>query len=221
MSILMMSKVWSLDHLEPAEKLVLLAIADFADDQGQAWPSIPTLARKSSLSKDTVRRKIRKLSSEGILAMSPRKDKTGRDTSYNFRLFPNIYSDTPQGSTMQGGGLHHAKREGSTVQPSFMNHHIEPSKNVCSFDNFWTAYPRKTGKAQALKIWQRLNPSPGTLAEILTALDWQRIQPDWQKDGGRFIPHPSTWLNGRRWEDEKPNTAKLSPSEPRRLQVAL
>ena len=55
MSILMMSKVWALDNLEPAEKLVLLAVADFADDNGAAWPSIPTLARKSSLSEDTVK----------------------------------------------------------------------------------------------------------------------------------------------------------------------
>lgn len=34
-----MSKVWALSSLEPSEKLVLLAIADFSDDQGQAWPS--------------------------------------------------------------------------------------------------------------------------------------------------------------------------------------
>ena len=25
---------------------------------------------------------------------------------------------------------------------------------------------------------------------------------EWKRDGGRFIPHPATWLNGKRWEDE-------------------
>jgi len=30
----------------------------------------------------------------------------------------------------------------------------------------------------------------------------------WNRDGGRYIPHPSTWLNGRRWEDE------LAPAPP-------
>jgi len=24
----------------------------------------------------------------------------------------------------------------------------------------------------------------------------------WTKEGGKFIPHPATWINGRRWEDE-------------------
>lgn len=81
---------------------------------------------------------------------------------------------------------------------------IKNRKEVNLFDQFWSAYPRKTGKALALKIWERLNPSKDTATAILTALDWQRQQPDWQKDGGRFIPYPSTWLNGRRWEDERP-----------------
>ncbi len=53
MSILMMSKVWALENLEPAEKLVLLAVADFANDDGIAWPSIPTLARNPLISPDT------------------------------------------------------------------------------------------------------------------------------------------------------------------------
>jgi hypothetical protein len=90
-----------------------------------------------------------------------------------------------------------------------------------TFDQFWSAYPKKKDKAGALKIWQRLQPSSETVTAILAALDWQRQQPDWQKDAGRFIPHPSTWLNGRRWEDENPNTASSAPTEPRRLQVAL
>jgi hypothetical protein len=90
-----------------------------------------------------------------------------------------------------------------------------------TFGQFWSAYPKKKDKAGAFKIWQRIQPSPETVAAILAALDWQRQQPDWQKDAGRFIPHPSTWLNGRRWEDENPNAASSAPTEPRRLQVVL
>ena len=90
-----------------------------------------------------------------------------------------------------------------------------------TFGQFWSAYPKKKDKAGAFKIWQRLQPSPETVTAILSALDWQRLQPDWKKDAGRFIPYPSTWLNGRRWEDENPNTASSAPTEPRRLQVAL
>ena len=66
------------------------------------------------------------------------------------------------------------------------------------FHIFWTAYPRKVGKATALRAWSKLRPSP-SLAETLTAaLHLQAAT--W--DDPQFIPHPSTWLNGRRWEDE-------------------
>ena len=44
----------------------------------------------------------------------------------------------------------------------------------------------------------------------MTALDCQCKQPDWKKNGGQFIPHPSTWLNNRRWEDE--HTAQQTPA---------
>lgn len=72
------------------------------------------------------------------------------------------------------------------------------------FNRFWQAYPRKRGKGQAEKAWCNLQPSPNeTLLEtMLAALACARDSPDWHKDGGQFIPHPATWLNGKRWEDD-------------------
>jgi hypothetical protein len=68
------------------------------------------------------------------------------------------------------------------------------------FQRFWMAYPRRVKKAAAILTWVKLDPP---IQAILTALEWQRSSPEWTKDGGQFIPHPSTWLNGRRWEDER------------------
>lgn len=45
------------------------------------------------------------------------------------------------------------------------------------------------------------------------ALDRQRKSKDWLKEGGAYIPYPSTWLNGRRWEDEEPVVPK-PPDDP-------
>ena len=42
------------------------------------------------------------------------------------------------------------------------------------------------------------------------------VSTDWTKDGGQFIPHASTWLNGKRWEDELPQPAAAKPAAPRR-----
>lgn len=79
------------------------------------------------------------------------------------------------------------------------------NQNITSvgFTEFWQAYPRKVGKGAAEKAWAKASPD---LQAVLTALVWQTKQDGWTKDGGAFIPHPGTYLNQRRWEDEKPAT---------------
>ena len=84
------------------------------------------------------------------------------------------------------------------------NHNHNQSITSLGFTEFWQTYPRKVGKGAAQKAWDRLKPD---LAAVLAALDWQTKQDAWTKDGGQFIPHPGTYLNQRRWEDEKPATA--------------
>ena len=76
------------------------------------------------------------------------------------------------------------------------------------FDAFWNAYPRKKDKAKAMQAWQKIKKEPDVLEKILSALEWQGRSDDWTKDGGKFIPHPSTYLNGRRWDDEKTEASR-------------
>ncbi len=82
---------------------------------------------------------------------------------------------------------------------------LEPKpKSICSnFDRFWQAYPKKQGKQQAQKAWQKINPDESLESVILEALEAQKLSEQWQKNNGQFIPMPSTWLNDRRWEDEE------------------
>ena len=75
------------------------------------------------------------------------------------------------------------------------------------FMAFWQAYPRKTGKGAAWKAWR--NASLPKLEVILNAIRKARQSPDWLKERGAFIPHPSTWLNQARWEDEGMDYAAL------------
>lgn len=72
------------------------------------------------------------------------------------------------------------------------------------FEKFWTAYPRHEGKKKAEDAFNKLNPDDELLEIILSALAKWKTSEQWQEDGGRYIPHPTTWLNGRRWEDEVP-----------------
>lgn len=70
-----------------------------------------------------------------------------------------------------------------------------------AFERFWAIYPNKKGKADALKTWLRLKLAP--MADTIIADVQKRLRSDeqWTKDGGRFIPHGSTYVNGRGWED--------------------
>lgn len=77
--------------------------------------------------------------------------------------------------------------------------------NIDYFDLFWKAYPRKVKKVDAKKAWDKIKPDGELIDKIIKALSWQILQDQWTKDGGQFIPHPSTWLNGKRWDDEKSN----------------
>lgn len=87
---------------------------------------------------------------------------------------------------------------------------------VDHFAEFWSAYPRKTAKQAALKAWGKLAPSAELVAAILAAVARQKRTDAWLKDDGRFIPHPASWLNGRRWEDEVigPPTLFSPPTPP-------
>ena len=78
------------------------------------------------------------------------------------------------------------------------------------FESFWTAYPRKEAKGSAFKAWQKQKPP---LSACLSALAWQKKSDQWTKDAGSFIPHPASWINARRWEDE-PAHAVSTPTHP-------
>lgn len=78
------------------------------------------------------------------------------------------------------------------------------SADMDGFALFWQEYPRKAAKAAALKAWQKLNPSPELAERILAHVRDHKRSQDWLKDGGQFVPHPATFLNGRRWEDDIP-----------------
>lgn len=70
------------------------------------------------------------------------------------------------------------------------------------FDRFWTVYPRHVSKQAAKKAFDKLNPDEELLQTMISAVEKQRESEQWKKDSGQFIPHPATWINGRRWEDE-------------------
>ena len=86
----------------------------------------------------------------------------------------------------------------------------EASPYSKAFETFWALYPRKVNKQKAHEVFKKLNPAESLLGVMLTSLKQQRQSEQWQTM--QFIPHATTWLNGRRWEDE------LEPARSQRQQ---
>ena len=70
------------------------------------------------------------------------------------------------------------------------------------FEEFWSAYPRKVGKAAAYKAWKRIHPDTALFNRMLTAVNAASQTDQWQREAGRFVPNPLTWLNQGRWDDD-------------------
>lgn len=92
-----------------------------------------------------------------------------------------------------------------TSQSNVREEKRRDSKHTCDdvpeFNEFWSSYPRKVAKPTALKSWLKQKPP---IKEVLFALTQEKRR--WTDP--QYIPHPSTWLNQRRWEDVMEVTQK-------------
>lgn len=78
---------------------------------------------------------------------------------------------------------------------------LTPQGGMVPFDIFWEAYPKKVSKSSAFGIWTRKKLNQHIDA-IMVGLNAYKASEQWRKDGGAFIPMPSTFLNQERWTDE-------------------
>jgi hypothetical protein len=79
---------------------------------------------------------------------------------------------------------------------------LDTKKRNERFEIFWKAYPKKRSKGQAERTWKKIDPDDALLETILAGIERAKASHEWTKDGGEFIPYPSTWLNAKGWEDE-------------------
>ena len=84
------------------------------------------------------------------------------------------------------------------------------------FNEFWSHYPRKVCKKAARKSFDKVDVP---VEVLIDALERHKKSDQWRKDNGQFIPHPATWLNNARWEDELNLTDTTRPNRPRSYRV--
>ncbi|MGA1037178.1 MAG: helix-turn-helix domain-containing protein [Ilumatobacteraceae bacterium] len=211
MSLRAMSWAWAQATKSSGERLVLLALADHAGEDGECWPQTGRLGEKCDLDRKTVQRHLTALDERGIIEkVSRRKRPNGTLAGWTYRLPLETSEGTPT-TRLRGNADDLTEREhgrpvleGASMpsqEPSLLNPQIEPSINN-RWSEFWEAYPRKTGKQACEKAWGKLKEVDQ--ANAIAALGDHVALWVANQTATQFIPHPATWLNGRRWEDELP-----------------
>lgn len=202
MSIKLMSIAWDAE-LPLAEKAVLLCLCDHANDDGECWPSMARVARRSSMSERTAQRAIKGLRERGILSWD---DAPGR--SHKFTIDPRriVTPDNLSPPTMTTKPPTQCHPTPDTVSPKPSRTVSEPSKNNMArkpdgvSDMVWQDFQqlRKAKRAPltetALAAIEREAGAAGwTLEAALSecsARGWQAFKAAWVKEttNGRTAP---------------------------------
>jgi len=143
------------------------------------------------MSEDSIQRVLKKLEVEGIL-FTGSFNHNSHDRTKWYRLSEDFLS---------AESLIAFRKNAESISTD-----IKPNKNTISsgnaglFEKFWDAYPRKINKGGTRTVFAKIKPSEETLQKMISAIDKQKRSDQWKDP--KYIPHPSSWLNGERWEDE-------------------
>lgn len=198
-------------RLPPMARLLYGLISSLSAAEGFCWASNRFLADQFGLKPETVSRAIKALADAGYIRLEfgGQGNEARRIFTLDNFVKPHDFSVNPHDFSVNDPCQKNQGTLDQKVKEYNLNYRYKEL-----FARFWSAYPRKTAKQAALKAFQKLAPDEALLADMLSALDWQRTSDDWQREGGKFVPYPATWLNGRRWEDQRPQPD--APTEPAR-----
>lgn len=192
--------------LKPATKIVLYWIANHHNEStGKCFPSHKRLAQLCEMTDRSIRTHIEFLINAGLLTKHDNYRDNGSQTSNSYELHlmdtetprKNIptplekISDQPQKNlpTLNLGSNNLGNEQ-------YIN---ELDHADLDFNRFYALYPRKIGKEAARKSFAKsLKKAPAQ--KIIEAADQFALACRGKEK--KFIPHPATWLNQGRWDDE-------------------
>ncbi len=228
MSMNLMAKAMNIKVGNPLRKLVLIKLADNANDNGECWPSYQHVADQCEVSRSTVKSHIRALEEMGLLKRELRRKGELNQSNVFYLTLDNAQQIQPESGgagAALGGGAGAAPRTYHSFEPvnepkNIMFEHVRtecektPDRHEetdKAFEEiFWCAGMRKAGKKNAasafrtqFREWRKT--TRGTASEFATMLAEDIACRNGKQFGfDRLLP--SSYLNGQRWNDEKPET---------------
>ena len=142
---------------------------------------------------------LQELEKYGYLVRSPIKA-NGKIIDWQYDFYESPQVGFPQMEIPQMENLEMENRNQlNTYLINNLSNKRTKELNTGDFEKFWNAYPKKKSKADAEKAFKKVKVP---VEVLLNAIEKQKKSADWIKNNGQYIPYPSTWLNGKRWEDE-------------------
>ena len=191
--------------LKPATKVVLYWIADHHNSEtGDCFPSINRLAVLCEMSRRSVETHITALEDQGLLKRISQYRDTGGKTANSYLLeltgtLENLddAQNLRMGSEKTAHGDTQNLRMNNLVRNNLGNNNTY--KTISEFDKWWDKYPRKVEKYKAATTLFSKIMNEVEFDTLIEATEkFAEAVKDKEK---KFIPHPTTWLNGRRWND--------------------
>ena len=177
-------------------KYILICIAKYTDAEGVCFPSIDRLSLDTELSKRSVIRAVNYLIKTGFLIK--KRGNVGHSNVYQFTCL------IDEGDKM-------AHEDKSNIVRLIMGNKASSDKLALSkFDEFWKVYPRKVGKGHARIAFVKSLKLVEADILIEAAATFARVSKCTEK---KYIPHPTTWLNAERWDDEVDDIANQSNTD--------
>lgn len=213
---------WAWDIPLPAnEKLALLCLADYADDNDSCFPGQEKLAARMNCSIRTVGRVMKSLEDQGLVTRERRMNAIGQRTSDRYYLHrtdrPVVEQpDNPGRATGQSGSSNTttvSDTKEPSEEPSERTVRRESGGNIDGlFDDAWFSWPNKNNRKGARAKFGKLavRQFHGRVEElhkaIITHGEAYRATTE-----TKFIPHLLTWLNRDGWNDPVPAPTANQP----------
>lgn len=217
-------QTWVYEHSEATgnDRLVLLAIADEADDDGRnAFPGIDRIGHKARVPKRTTMRCLERLEASGDLVVNrPEQRGRGHHNTYvvvmgkGDNLAPIPDAEERRAKARKGAQPYLI---GSLPIDPLTPTETDTTPRIDFFEHFWKAYPRKTAKGAARKAWPAaLKAAGGDGDAIVQGANRYRHDPN-REDA--YTVHPDRWLREERWSDAPLPPRKQNGPQPHRPPV--
>ncbi|MEN6334078.1 MAG: helix-turn-helix domain-containing protein [Phycisphaerales bacterium] len=219
-------------NVRSALELAILSLAASFDRDG-LYASNGVLAKALSADRSNIVRTIKGLKDKGYITVQ--EDALSRvirlSPSVRMTLGGSVKMTPPDSVTKTLGECHKDTTDSVKMTPPSEENSKENRKGTKKenppispkgedgFDRFWRVYPKRVAKEAARKAFARIAPDDAMLDRMIAAVKTQRDTNQWTKDGGQYIPHPATWLNAHRWEDEVPAAKGPVVDADREIQV--